>query len=105
MNSELFSEFVQIFSDRMATTLHSSTLVTYPTHDILCGVLMIVIKRFINCKATLRRFLALCCSDKDFIGEESGEDDDIFLYAFTSSMTVLFRSGVRVTEDSASKRK
>lgn len=41
-------------------------------------------------------FLSVCRSDKNLERGGNGEDDDMFVYAFTSSILVPFHSSKRV---------
>lgn len=95
-SGKLIVSFVQIISDKTATTLKSTALVTYQVHAIL---LVFSAERqlwLIDGGSTLVGFLSVRSGEEGADGEGGGEDEDMSEYRFTSSMTTPLERGRRI---------
>lgn len=86
--------FVQLFCDGTVTKLNSSVLVPYPVHSILINTSARRRKMWIGNGHTLARFLLAGFTQEQLEGEESAEDETLWVYGFTSPMVVLSESRV-----------
>lgn len=50
-------------------------------------------------------FLQVCCADKELEGEGSGQEEQMFVYEFSSSKMAALESGERVTAESVGRER
>lgn len=104
-NANLLVTFIQVFSDITAITLSSTALVAYPVYTIFLSILARIKQWFTGDGDTLESFLPVCRTQEPLGKEKSGEDKDLSLYEFKSSMTVPLENSARVAADSLRKER
>lgn len=87
---------VQFFADKTATKLKSAVLVAYSDDVNILDLYVRRMKRFIGNEQTLMEMLPICSIQIPLNEMEGAGYEEILLYTFTLSMTLLLKSGALV---------
>lgn len=103
-DEEQFIGLIQLFSGEMATMLKTTTLVVYPVHANLVNVSARRRQCLVGSERTLKEFLPAFYTSEQSEENGSGEDEEMSVYGFSSSIAVRLCRGVRVTGESVRRK-
>lgn len=101
----LFVGFNHVYCEETAMTLKTMALVAFPMHAMVLNVSAKAKQLLVGNHHTQVGFVPISCTQKHVEEEIIGEDEEMSLYKFTSSIKVPLKSGIRLTADSVRKKR